>query len=249
MTGLGVLVVGPTYDEAHSLPSLVARLRKHVPDADVLVVDDNSPDGTGAVADVLATTDDRLRVLHRTAKNGLGAAYLAGFRWGLGRGYDTLVEMDADGSHQPEQLPSLLEALRSADVVIGSRWVAGGGVVDWPRRRELLSRGGNRYAQLVLGLGVHDATAGYRAYRATALERLDLPSVNSQGYCFQVDLTRRAASVGLRIVEVPIEFVERQVGTSKMDTAIVAEALWRITTWGLVGRARQLAGRRRAGGC
>ena len=163
MTEPRVLVVIPTYNEAAALPPLVERVRRATPAAHVLVADDNSPDGTGAVADRLAEADDHVHVLHRSAKNGLGAAYLAGFRWGTGRGYDVLVEMDADGSHRPEHLPAMLEALQDADVVIGSRWVPGGGVVNWPRHRLWLSRGGNRYTQLMLGLPVHDATAGYRA--------------------------------------------------------------------------------------
>lgn len=242
MTEGRVLVVVPTYNEAAALPALVQRVRTAVPDAHVLVADDNSPDGTGDVAQALADEDDHVHVLHRSAKNGLGAAYLAGFRWGTSRGYDVLVEMDADGSHRPEHLPAMLDLLHDADVVIGSRWVPGGGVVNWPQYRKWLSRGGNRYTQLMLGLGVRDATAGYRVYRASALSRLDLDTVASQGYCFQVDLTRRAAAAGLRIVEYPISFVEREVGDSKMSGTIVAEALWRVTAWGVqdrVGRWRR----------
>jgi len=234
-----VLVIIPTFNEVESLPLIVERVRQSVPEADVLVADDNSPDGTGDCADALAEADPHIHVLHRTAKNGLGAAYLAGFRWGLSRGYDLLVEMDADGSHQPEHLPTMLEAARDADVVIGSRWVPGGGVVNWPRHRQWLSQGGSRYAHVLLGLGVKDATAGYRVYRATALQQLGLDSVASQGYCFQIDLTRRAARAGLRIVEVPITFVERELGDSKMSGTIVAEAMWRVTQWGLVDRAKR----------
>lgn len=239
MTVGRVLVVIPTYNEAGALPALVRRVRDAVPDADVLVADDNSPDGTGEVADRLAS-DDHVHVLHRDGKHGLGAAYLAGFRWGTSRGYDVLVEMDADGSHQPEHLPAMLAALENADVVIGSRWVPGGGVEHWPAHRQWLSRVGNRYTQVMLGLGVRDATAGYRAYRASALDQLDLATVASQGYCFQVDLTRRAAAAGLRIVEVPISFVEREVGESKMSGAIVGEALWRVTAWGVGDRLRRM---------
>jgi dolichol-phosphate mannosyltransferase len=235
-----VLVIIPTYNERESLPQIIERVRRSTPDAHVLVVDDNSPDGTGDLAEDQAKADSHIHVLHRTAKNGLGAAYLAGFRWGMSRGFDVLVEMDADGSHRPEHLPEMLEALNGADVVIGSRWVPGGGVVNWPRHRQWLSQGGNRYTQVMLGLGVRDATAGYRAYRRSALERMDLTTVASQGYCFQVDLTRRAATAGLRIVEVPISFVEREQGDSKMSSTIVAEALWRVTQWGVVQRARQL---------
>jgi dolichol-phosphate mannosyltransferase len=171
--------------------------------------------------------------MHRLGKQGLGAAYLAGFDWGLERDFEVLVEMDADGSHQPEQLPRLLAALEDADLVIGSRWVDGGSVVNWPRSRQLLSRGGNGYARLLLGLGLRDATGGFRAFRRSTLEKLDLHGVASHGYCFQVDLARRAVAAGCTVVEVPIEFVERELGTSKMSGAIVREALWRVTLWGV----------------
>ena len=251
-----VLVLVPTYNEAPNLEPIVARVRTVVPTADVLVIDDASPDGTGTVADALAKRDRQVHVLHRAGKEGLGAAYVAGFRWGLGRGYDVLVEMDADGSHQPEQLPRLLTALRGADLVLGSRWVPGGEVHNWPRSRRLLSRGGNTYTRLVLGLPLRDATGGYRAFRRTTLEDLDLDSVASQGYCFQVDLAWRAVARGCRVVEVPISFVERELGTSKMNGAIVREALWLVTVWGIRHRlapARDLVqalvrGRRPAGG-
>ncbi len=243
MTEDDVLVIIPTYNERESLPLIIERVRSSTPGVFILVVDDNSPDRTGDVAEELAEHDDHVLVLHRTAKNGLGAAYLAGFRWGMSRGFGVLVEMDADGSHRPEHLPQMLKALDDADVVIGSRWVPGGGVENWPRHRQWLSQGGNRYTQLMLGLGVRDATAGYRAYRRSALERMDLSTVASQGYCFQVDLTRRATAAGLRIVEVPITFVEREVGDSKMSGAIVGEALWRVTQWGVASRARQLTDR------
>jgi dolichol-phosphate mannosyltransferase len=239
-----VLVVIPTYDERDNLAAVVARLHGAVPDADVLVVDDASPDGTGELADALAAADKRIHVLHRPAKEGLGAAYLAGFAWGLARDYDALVEMDADGSHAPEQLPDLLAALADADVVLGSRWVPGGSVVDWPRRREVLSRGGNTYARLLLGLPLHDATGGYRVFRREVLQALELDTVSSAGYCFQVDLARRAWQGGFRVVEVPIRFVERVSGVSKMNRAIVAEALWRVTVWGLRGGVRRRTGSR-----
>jgi dolichol-phosphate mannosyltransferase len=246
-SGIGeVLVIIPTYNEAESLPLIVGRLRQAVPSAHVLVADDGSPDGTGAIADEMAVDDGHVHVLHRTTKSGLGAAYLASFRWGTTRGYDVLVEMDADGSHRPEHLPAMLDALEGADVVIGSRWVPGGGVENWPRRRQWLSQGGNRYTQLMLGLGVSDATAGYRAYRSDALEQLDLDTVASQGYCFQVDLTRRAVRAGLRVVEVPITFVERELGASKMSGLIVAEALLRVTQWGVTDHASKLILSRRA---
>lgn len=235
-----VLVVIPTYNEVDNLSTIVARLRSAVPAAEILVVDDASPDGTGALADQLAADDSHVHTLHRTGKQGLGAAYLAGFRWADEHGYDVVVEMDADGSHAPEQLPRLLSALASADVALGSRWVPGGEVVDWPRRRKLLSRGGNLYTRLVLGLPVRDATGGYRAYRMPVLEKIDVDSVRSQGYCFQVDLAWRAHRHGLRVVEVPITFAERERGASKMSPAIVREALWRVTVWGFQARRRAL---------
>ena len=234
-----VLVLVPTYNERDNLPRILARLRSAVPEADVLVLDDASPDGTGQVADELAAADAQVQVLHRPGKQGLGAAYLAGFRWGLERGYDALVEMDADGSHQPEQLRSLLDALADADVVLGSRWVRGGSVVNWPLHRKLLSVGGNVYTRVLLGVPVGDATGGYRAYRAAALKELDLTAVASQGYCFQVDLVWRAIRRGLTVREVPITFVEREIGDSKMSGAIVAESLARVTQWGLAHRATQ----------
>ena len=228
-----VLVVVPTYDERDNVGPIAGRLLAAVPDADLLVVDDGSPDGTGDVADALAREDPRVHVLHRTEKAGLGAAYTAGFAWARERGYDVVVEMDADGSHLPEQLPRLLEALDDADLVLGSRWVPGGEVVDWPATRELLSRGGNTYTRWVLGLPLRDATGGFRAYRRTVLDALPLGQVASQGYCFQVDLAWQTWCAGFRIVEVPITFVERVRGESKMSRAIVLEALWRVTWWGL----------------
>lgn len=229
-----MLVIVPTYDERLNIERTVSRVRASVPGADVLVVDDASPDGTGEAADVLAAADPRVHVLHRVGKQGLGAAYLAGFGWGLARDYEVLVEMDADGSHQPEQLPDLLRALDDgADLVLGSRWVTGGSVVNWPRHREVLSRGGNAYVRIALGLPLRDATGGYRAFRRATLEKLALDGVASHGYCFQVDLARRAVDAGCTVVEVPVEFVERELGVSKMTGAIVREALWRVTVWGL----------------
>jgi dolichol-phosphate mannosyltransferase len=236
----GVLVCIPTYNERHNLPLIVARVRAAVPAADVLVLDDNSPDGTGQVADELAAADEQVHVLHRPGKQGLGMAYLAGFRWGLDRGYDAIVEMDADGSHQPEQLHRLVDALADADVVIGSRWVRGGSVVNWPLHRKALSVGGNLYTRALLGMPVHDATAGYRVYRADALRAIGLDHVASEGYCFQVDLTQRSVRLGLRVREVPITFVEREIGDSKMSGDIMRESLRRITVWGLEYRAAQL---------
>lgn len=232
--GLGrVLVVVPTYNERANLPVLLGRLRSAVPEADALVVDDGSPDGTGELADALAAKEPAISVLHRERKSGLGGAYLAGFALGRERGYDVLVEMDADGSHAPEELPRLLTALRTADVVLGSRWVPGGAVRNWPTFRKVLSRSGSGYARLALALPLADSTGGYRAYRRSILPALNLETVRSEGYCFQVELAWRAYRSGCRIVEVPITFVERTAGESKMSRDIVAEAMWRVTWWGL----------------
>ncbi|PZG25011.1 dolichol-phosphate mannosyltransferase [Spongiactinospora gelatinilytica] len=231
-----VLVVVPTYNERDNLPMITAQLREAVPEAHLLITDDDSPDGTGQVADELAAADPNIHVLHRPAKEGLGAAYIAGFRWGLAEGFDVLVEMDADGSHRPEELPELLHVLADgADLVIGSRWVPGGKVVNWPWSREFLSRGANLYTRMSLGVPVRDATAGFRAYRAATLRKIGLDDVESQGYCFQVDLTLRTLRHGLRVSEVPITFVERTAGSSKMSRAVIAEALWRVTVWGVTG--------------
>lgn len=227
------LVIVPTYNEAENIDGIVARVRESQPTVDILIVDDDSPDGTGDLADKLAI-EDQIHVLHRSGKEGLGAAYLAGFDWGLGNGYDVLVEMDADGSHRPEQLGDLLVAVeQGADLVLGSRWVPGGEVLNWPKYREVISRAGNFYARIMLGLPLKDATGGFRAFRRTTLEGLNLREVASQGYCFQVDLARRAVKAGFTVVEVPITFVERVRGQSKMSNAIVLEALWRVTVWGL----------------
>jgi dolichol-phosphate mannosyltransferase len=235
-----VLLIVPTYNERDNIEAIIDRVLQSVPDANVLVADDGSPDGTGKIADELATNDPRVHVLHRTKKAGLGAAYVAGFGWGLDRGYDVLVEMDADGSHAPEQLPRLLGALRDADLVLGSRWVPGGTVVNWAKSRELISRGGNLYTRIALGISLRDATGGYRAYRRRVLESIDLDSVASQGYCFQVDLAWRAVRAGFRVVEVPITFADRERGESKMSGAIVREALWRVTQWGARHRVDQV---------
>ncbi|OQO94617.1 dolichol-phosphate mannosyltransferase [Saccharomonospora piscinae] len=235
-----VLVVIPTYNERDNLPPLVQRLHTVLPQVHVLVVDDGSPDGTGEVADKLAGDDDRVHVLHRTEKAGLGAAYIAGFRWALARDYGTVVEMDADGSHAPEDLPRLLDALRDADLVIGSRYVPGGALVNWPQHRQLLSKGANLYSRLALGVAVSDITAGFRAYRRAVLRALPLESIASQGYCFQIDLTWRTDEAGFRILEVPITFTEREVGQSKMSGTIIGEAVVKVARWGLVRRAQQL---------
>ena len=241
-----VLVIVPTYNERDNLPMIARRLRAAVPEAHLLVADDNSPDGTGEIADELAAQDDHIHVLHRPGKQGLGAAYIAGFRWGLAEGFDVLVEMDADGSHRPEELPKLLDAVANgADLAIGSRWVPGGKVVNWPLSRELLSRGANTYVRFMLGLPVRDSTAGFRAYRAATLEKIGLDDVQSQGYCFQVDLTLRTVRSGLQVTEVPITFVDRTIGSSKMSRDIVMEALWRVTAWGVRGLPARLRGKRR----
>ena len=234
-----VAVVIPTYNEKDNIRLITARVRSAVAGADLLVVDDNSPDGTGQIADELAAADQHIHVLHRPGKAGLGAAYLAGFEAALARGYDTVVEMDADGSHQPEELPKLLAALARADIVLGSRWMPGGRTLNWPKSRELLSRAGNAYARIMLGTRLRDITGGYRAYRASALWKIGLEDVESVGYCFQIDLVRRAVQADLTVVEVPIIFTERAHGTSKMSKAIVREALWRVTRWGITGWFRR----------
>jgi dolichol-phosphate mannosyltransferase len=243
-----VVMVVPTYNEADNLGWVVGRLREAQPDVDVLVVDDNSPDGTGKLADELAAADGSVQVAHRTEKGGLGAAYRHGFRIALDAGYDVIGEMDADGSHQPEQLHLLLEALSEADLVIGSRWVRGGSIVTWPLRRELLSRGGNFYTRTLLGIEVRDATAGYRVFRRTTLERIHLEENVSLGYVFQAELAYRTVREGLRVVEVPIEFVERERGDSKMSPEVAVESLKRITRWGLVERGRRIRGAVRRNG-
>lgn len=240
---LSSLVVMPTYNERESLPHTLAALRTHVPEAEVLVVDDGSPDGTGELADSFAADDPRVHVLHRESKAGLGAAYIAGFRWGLDRSYDVLCEMDADGSHRARDLPQLLAAVENgADLAIGSRWVPGGAVVNWPVSRLVLSRGANVYVRTVMGLAVNDATAGFRAYRREVLEGIGLEQVESQGYCFQVDMAWRAALAGFRTVEVPIVFVERELGASKMSRDIITEALTKTTRWGVGHRVNQIRG-------
>lgn len=238
------LVIIPTYNEAENIKPIVARVRAAVPEVDILVADDNSPDGTGKLADELAAADEQVRVLHRKGKEGLGAAYMAGFRWGIEHGYGVLVEMDADGSHQPEELPRLLTALKGADLVLGSRWMPGGRVVNWPKSRELISRGGSTYSRLLLGVPMRDVTGGYRAFRAETLAGLGLDAVASAGYCFQVDLARRAVEAGFHVVEVPITFVDRELGDSKMSRDIFVEALWRVTAWGVESRANRLLGRK-----
>jgi dolichol-phosphate mannosyltransferase len=231
-----VLVIVPTFNEVQNLERILDRLRAAVPTAHALVVDDASPDGTGWLADRLAAADPRVHVLHRPAKAGLGAAYVAGFGWARERGYDVLVEMDADGSHPPEQLPELLARLADADLVLGSRYVTGGRVEDWPVHRLLLSRAGNRYTRWALRLPLTDATGGFRAARGELIDRLPFADVASHGYCFQVDWAWRAIRSGARVAEVPITFTERALGRSKMSGRIVAEALVRVTVWAVQDR-------------
>ncbi|GAA2079910.1 polyprenol monophosphomannose synthase [Pseudolysinimonas kribbensis] len=230
------VVIIPTFDEIENLEGAVAAVFTADPHVAILVVDDDSPDGTGALADRLAAADPRVTVLHRTERAGLGQAYLAGFRTALAAGHEVLVEMDADGSHPASALPALLARLDAADrpgVVIGSRWVAGGEVVDWPARRRWLSEGANAYARIALRIRVRDSTAGYRAYRAETLRAIPLDDVHSHGYCFQIDMTLRTLDAGFGVAEVPITFRDRLRGTSKMSSGIVAEAMLRVTQWGL----------------
>jgi dolichol-phosphate mannosyltransferase len=230
---LKTLIIVPTYNEIENLPIIVSGILAKAPEVNILVADDNSPDGTGKAAENFAANDPRVFVMHRTEKAGLGAAYLAGFAWGIERGYELLVEMDADGSHRPEDLPALLKAAQTADLTIGSRWVKGGSVVNWPFSRKLISRTGNTYANIMLRSGINDMTAGFRAYRTSFLEKLDLTGVAARGYGFQVEMAWRSRRAGAKIVEVPITFVERVHGESKMSSDIVVEALWLVTKWGL----------------
>jgi dolichol-phosphate mannosyltransferase len=231
-----VVIVMPTYNERQNLEIIAGRVREAVPDADLLVVDDNSPDGTGGLADKIAEADPRVQVMHRTEKAGLGRAYVAGFAWALERGYDLIVEMDADGSHRPEDLPRLLATSAGADAVIGSRYVPGGTVVNWPKSREFLSRGANLYNRIMLGVRVRDATGGFRVYRAATLREIDLNGIQSAGYCFQIDMTLRVLQAGLKITEVPITFIERERGTSKMSNTVIIEAFTRVARWGIGAR-------------
>lgn len=237
------LICIPTYNEIESLPKIVARTRAAVPEAEILVIDDASPDGTGDLADKMAAEDAAIHVLHRTAKNGLGRAYLDGFTWALERDYTHVVEMDADGSHRPEHLPMLFARAQEADLpdlVIGSRWTKGGEVVNWPKSREVLSRGGNLYIKLWLDLPAKDATAGFRVYRTDTLRSLNFDDVEAKGYFFQVDMTNQYTNMGAKIVEVPISFVEREEGVSKMSGNIITEAMWRTTKLGAKKRFGQV---------
>ncbi len=234
------LVIIPTFNEYENLPLIISGIQEQLPAVDILVADDNSPDGTGKLAAQIASANPNVHVLHRQAKQGLGAAYLAGFDWAKNQNYDVVVEMDADGSHRPVDLVKVLTALNDADVVLGSRWIKGGKVVNWPIQREILSRGGNIYTRLMLGIALRDATGGFRAYRMSALNKIDLRAVQSQGYCFQVDMAWRAVKAGLKVIEVPITFIEREIGESKMSGAIVKEALVKVTVWGIQRRLPRL---------
>lgn len=241
------LVIIPTYNESENVEWITSAILENQPEVNILIADDNSPDGTGAIADGLAENDSRIFVLHRAGKEGLGAAYRAGFAWGLERDYDVLVEMDADGSHRPEDLGKLLDSARAgAPLTLGSRWVPGGSVVNWPKRREWLSRGASLYARTLLGLKVKDTTAGFRAFQRSTLETIAIDEVVSEGYCFQIDMTRHVAAAGLEVKEVPITFVERIHGQSKMSFSIVREALVKVGVWGaqrFTGRGLTYSGR------
>ena len=235
--GIGrVLVVIPTYNEADNVRLITQRVRAAVPSVDILIADDNSPDGTGDIADEISAADDHVFVLHRAGKEGLGAAYVAGFAWAKNKGYDAVVEMDADGSHAPEELHKLLDVLRDTDAVLGTRYIPGGSVHNWPLHRLLLSRGGNIYIRMALGMPFKDATGGYRAYRMAVLDAIDVAAVASTGYSFQVELAWRTYRQGFRMAEVPITFTEREHGVSKMSGNIFKEQLLRVTVWGATAR-------------
>ena len=236
------LVIIPTYNEVQTIETAVAGVRGAVPDADVLIVDDGSPDGTGDLADALSAADSRVSVLHADGKRGLGVAYLTGFAWALERDYELVAQLDADGSHDPAELPAMMRLAHGgagADLVIGSRWAPGGSIVGWSRIRQLISRAGNSYARTVLGSRIHDLTAGYRVFRATTLRALSLDDVSSQGYCFQIEIAWETERAGMRVAEHPIHFTERSAGRSKMHLGIVVEALVRVTAWGATRRRRK----------
>jgi dolichol-phosphate mannosyltransferase len=230
---MNTLVIMPTYNEAPNLEHSVGELFAHNPSVKLLIVDDNSPDGTGQMADNLANADDRITVMHRTEKSGLAGAYKAGFAWGIERGFDHLVEMDADGSHRAVDLPKLLASASGHELVIGSRWTKGGKVENWPWHRMMLSRWGNVYAQLMLASNTRDMTAGFRVYKASLLQRLDLENLSARGYSFQVEMTRKSEQAQASIIEVPITFIEREHGVSKMSRSIVIEAMLLVTKLGL----------------
>jgi dolichol-phosphate mannosyltransferase len=234
-----VLVVLPTYNEAENIERILRSVRSALPEAGILVVDDGSPDGTAALAEKVALDVGGVDVLHRSAKSGLGSAYRDGFTWGLERGYQAFVEMDSDFSHDPAALPALVAPLTQGfDLSVGSRYVPGGEIPNWSLGRRLISRGGNIYADVLLGLGVKDSTAGFRAYRAEILRMVDLSAVRAEGYGFQIEMVRQVIEHGGRVVEVPIRFVDRVEGTSKMSTAIVVEAFLLVTWWGVERASR-----------
>lgn len=235
------LVIIPTYNELENLPLIIGRVREATPEVEILVVDDNSPDGTGDKADEMAAADKHVHVLHREEKTGLLGAYTAGFNWGLERDYQVICQMDADGSHAPEQLPRLLEAIdKGADLVIGSRYVEGGEAVNWPRNRYLLSKLGNLYVSLALGTDVADMTAGYRAFRREVLEALDFDELSRKGYIFQVQIADKADQAGFDVREVPITFTDRTLGESKLDASFAKDSLTEVTKWGVARRSTQL---------
>jgi dolichol-phosphate mannosyltransferase len=234
-TGRRALICLPTYDERENLAPMIDAILAAVPQVEVLVIDDNSPDGTGRLADEIAAREPRVHVLHRAGKEGLGRAYLAGFAWALARDYGLVLEMDCDFSHDPKYLPAMLAASERADLVLGSRYVAGGGTVNWGVMRKLISRGGSLYARTILGLTVRDLTGGFKCFRREVLEGIDLPTVECTGYAFQIELTYRAARRGFRIVEIPIVFADRRVGLSKMSRRIVLEAIRKVWSIRLSG--------------
>jgi dolichol-phosphate mannosyltransferase len=240
------LVVLPTYNEAASIEEVLRRTRLALPDASILVVDDGSPDGTADLAEKAGESLGAIDVMRRTSRDGLGVAYRAGFAWGIERGADAMVEMDSDLSHDPDALPSLVAAMDDADLVIGSRYVPGGSARDWGLHRRLLSRGANLYSAMMLGVPVRDMTSGFRVYRSTLLEQMQLDTVRAGGYGFQVEMTYRAARAEGRIREVPIRFVDRETGVSKMSSSIVVEALVLVTKWGVARVARDGAARLRS---
>ena len=233
------LVVIPTYNEASTAPILITSLLVAIPDVNILIVDDGSPDGTGKLCDEIARQDSRVQVLHRQEKQGLGAAYLAGFSWGLSRDYSHIAEMDADGSHRPADLARMMEFIKrnpETDLIIGSRWVQGGGVEKWTPIRKFLSLGANRYSRFVLRSSIRDLTAGFRIYKTSLLKDINLTQIESQGYCFQIEMALRSAELGANIVEIPIIFLDRSDGVSKMSMRIVFEAIFRVTVWGFFNR-------------
>ena len=239
MNGQQMLVIMPTYNEAESAPISITALLEFLPSINILVVDDSSPDGTAEICQSIADKDSlgRIHIMRRDGKRGLGSAYIAGFGWGATRGYKAMIEMDADGSHRPIDLLAMVAAFdsdESIDCVIGSRWMPGGKVVNWAKQREALSRGANKYAKFMLGLKVNDITAGFRVYRTSLISHIDFATVVSEGYCFQIEMTRKVVALGAKIKEVPITFVEREFGVSKMSGNIVIEAMSRVTVWGLL---------------